>query len=71
MTCYGPLPEIVVEDSGDTFVDKDRLSKEACELVAIVRLQEEIVHYLPGGEMLPPTTLNSKAVAGFRVGPKT
>ncbi len=38
----GPLPEIVIEDSGDTFQDKDRLSREACKLVAIVRLRDQM-----------------------------
>ena len=40
---YGQLPEIVVHDSGDTFVDKDRLGNETCKLVAIVRLRDEMV----------------------------
>ncbi len=39
---HGPLPEIVIEDSGDTFQDKDRLSREACKLVAIVRLRDQM-----------------------------
>jgi len=38
---YGPLPDIRIKDSGDTFQDKDRLSKAACKLVAIVRLRME------------------------------
>jgi hypothetical protein len=68
---HGTLPEIVVQDSGDTFQDKDRLSNQACKLVAIVRLRDQMVRFLPGCKLLPPTRMSGKAVVGLRVGPKT
>jgi len=46
---YGPLPEVVVRDSGDTYVDKDRLGNEACKLVAIVRMRDRMVRWFAGG----------------------
>jgi hypothetical protein len=39
---HGPLPEIVVRDSGDTFQDKDRMSNQACKLIAIERLRDQM-----------------------------
>jgi hypothetical protein len=68
---HGPLPEIVVKDSGDTFVDKDRLGREACKLVAISRLRDRMTRWLSGGKFLPPTTVDNHATVGFKVGPKT
>ncbi len=68
---YGPLPEIVIKDSGDTFLDKERLGREACKLIAIVRLRDQIARWLPGGRYLSPTKVDSHATAGFKVGPRT
>ena len=68
---YGQLPEIVIENSGDTFNDKDRLGKEVCKLLAIVRLRDEMVRLLPGSELLPPTRMDDRAVVGLQAPPKT
>jgi hypothetical protein len=68
---YGPLPEIVVKDSGNSLQDKDQLANQACKLVAIVRLRDQMTRWLAGGKFLPPTTVNSRAAVGFKVGPKT
>jgi hypothetical protein len=68
---HGPLPEIVVKDSGDTFQDKDRLSTQACKLIAIVRLRDEMRRWLRGGKFLPPTRVGGHATVGFKVGPRT
>ena len=51
---HGLLPEIVVKDSGDTFQDKDRLGNQACKLIAIVRLRDEMARFLPGCKLLRP-----------------
>ncbi len=59
----GLLPEIVLLNSGDTFVDKDRLGNRVCWLVAIVKLRDEIVRFLPGCKLLPPTSIDGKAIA--------
>lgn len=68
---HGPLPEIVVKDSGDTFQDKDRLGNQVCRLVAIVRLRDQITRFLPGCKLLPPTSIGDKAIAGLKAGPRT
>jgi hypothetical protein len=68
---HGPLPEIVIEDSGDTFQDKDQLGREACKLVVIVRLRDQMRRWLNGGKYLPPTRVGDNATVGFKVGPRT
>lgn len=68
---HGQLPEMVVKDSGDMFVDKDRLGNETCKLVAIVRLRDEMVRWLRGGKFLPPTMMDNLTIVGFMVGPST
>lgn len=68
---HGPLPEIVVKDSGDTFQDKDRLGNRACWLAAIVRLRNEMARFLPGCKLLPSKSMDGKAIAGLKVGPRT
>ncbi len=50
---HGPLPEIVIKNSSDTFVDKDRLGIAACRLISIVGLREEMIRCVPGGRFLP------------------
>jgi hypothetical protein len=67
---HGPLPEIVVQDRGDTFLDKDRLSNQACKLVAIVRLRNQMTRRLRGGKFLPPTIVDNHATVGFKLGRK-
>jgi len=68
---HGPLPEIVAKDSGDTFQDKDRLSKEACKLIAIVGLREGMIRCMAGGRFLPPTIMDGRAIVGMMKGRKT
>ena len=68
---HGPLPEIVIEVSGDTFLDKDRLADAACKLISIVGLREEMIRSIPGGRFLPPTTMDRKAIVGIVKGQET
>lgn len=63
---HGPLPEIVIEDSGNTFADKERLGTEACKLIAIVRLRDQMTRWLPGGKFLLPTTAGNHPPPGYR-----
>ena len=59
---HGQLPEIVMKNSGDTFQDKDRLGNEVCKLIAIVRLRKEMVRFLPGCKLLPPTNMDGQTI---------
>jgi hypothetical protein len=68
---HGQLPEIAMDNSGDTLQDKDRLGNETCKLIAIVKLRVEMVRCLPGSTLLPPTSMDGKAVVGLQAKPKT
>jgi len=68
---HGPLPEVVVLSSGDAFRDKEAAGREAYKLNAIARLRDELARFLPGGELLPVTTIDARAVVGLKAGPKT
>jgi len=61
----------VMQNSGDTFQDKDQLGREACKLIAIVRLRDQMVRWLAGGTFLPPTTVDGRATVGFKAGRRT
>jgi hypothetical protein len=68
---HGELPAILMKDSGDTFQDKNRLGIEACKLIVIAKLRDEMVRFLPGCRFLPPTSMDSRAIVGLRAKPLT
>ena len=37
----------------------------------MVKLRDEMVRFLPGCKLLPPTNMAGKSIAGFRAKPKT
>jgi hypothetical protein len=41
------------------------------KLIAIVKLRDEMVRFLPGSKLLPPTRMDGNAIAGFQAKPKT
>jgi hypothetical protein len=55
----------------DTFQDKDRHGRDACQLLTIVELWNQIFTWLPGSRLLPPTSIDGKAVVGLHARPKT
>ena len=59
------------ENSEDTLQDKDRLGNETCTLIAIVKLRDQMIRFLPGCKFLPPTRMDGKAVAGLQAKPLT
>jgi hypothetical protein len=68
---HGSLPEIVINNSGDTLKDKDRIRNETCKLIAISGLRDHMRRWLRGGKFLLPTRLDGRAIVGFQVGTKT
>ena len=60
-----------MKNSGDTFQDKNRLGNETCQLIAIIKLREEMVLFLPGCMLLSPTSIDGNAIAGLQAKPKT
>jgi hypothetical protein len=65
---HGQLSEIVIQDSGNTFLDKEDLAREACKLIAIVGLRDEMRRSMRGGKFLRPTKMGDRATVGFKVG---
>lgn len=68
---HGPLPDITVKNSGDTFQDKERLANEACKMLSIVNLRGKMIRFLPGCNLLPPTFMDGMAVVGLQARPMT
>jgi hypothetical protein len=68
---HGQLPDITMQNSGDVFKDKDRLGNEVCKIIAIVKQRDEMVRFLPGGKLLPPTSMDGKAIVGLQAKPMT
>jgi hypothetical protein len=62
---------MVMKNSGDTFQDKDRLANEVCKIIAIVRLRERMIRFLPESTFLPLTRFEGKAIVGIRAKPLT
>ena len=68
---HGQLPEIMMMNSGDSFRDKDRLGNEVCKLIAIVRIRDELIRFLPRATFLPPMRLDGKPIVGLQAKPRT
>jgi hypothetical protein len=68
---HGRLPEISMENSGDTFKDKDRLGNEVCKIIAMVKLRDEIIRFLPGARMLLPMRMDGTVIVGLQAKPRT
>jgi hypothetical protein len=63
---HGPLPVIAMENSGDTFKDKDRLGNEVCKIIAMVKLRDEMIRFLPGCKLLPLTSMDGKVIVDLQ-----
>jgi hypothetical protein len=61
----------VIQNSGDTFKDKDQLTNATCNLIAIVKMRDRMVRFLPGGKFMPPTSMDGNSVTGFQSKPLT
>src|SRR5438876_12445350 len=55
---HGPLPEIVVHDTGDRTEILDAISREAAKLNAIARHREELAGMCPSCRFLPHEMLD-------------
>jgi hypothetical protein len=68
---YGPLPEILITDTGDRYPVLDRIANEAAKLYAIVRVRKDLSEIFPGCEFLLPTRSDEKALVGIRFDDRT
>jgi hypothetical protein len=64
---YGPLPRIVIEDTGDRYLVLERISAEGARMTAVVRFRQELATAFPGTEFLLPTSTEAGVVVGVRV----
>jgi hypothetical protein len=64
---HGPLLEVIVQvDAADRLGALGRLGSEAVNLCTISRLRRELEEAFSGSSFLPPTTMDSKCVAGLQ-----
>lgn len=63
---YGPLPQILIEDTGDRWEVLDAIEREAAKLIAIVRVRKMLGGMYPGCEFLLPTRMDGGWVTGIR-----
>ncbi len=67
----GPLPDILVEDTGDRYSVLDNIIREGAKRIVMVRVRKELAELHPGCEFLLPTSTDKDKVAGFRAAGKT
>ena len=68
---HGPLPELVVRDTGDRTEILDAVSREAAKLNAIARHREELAAMYPSCRFLPHTALDGVVAVGLEAGGRT
>ena len=68
---YGPLPDVVVSDTGDRTAILDEVSRESAKLNAIARHREELAAAYPGCRFLPHKVLDHGVVVGLQAEGRT
>ncbi len=64
---YGPLPDAVIEGTGETYPLLDHVLREAARLIAAARIRREIAAFFPAGaEFMLPTSTDSGSLVGIR-----
>jgi hypothetical protein len=63
---YGPLPDILIHDTGDRHPVLDRIQNEAAKLIAMVRVRQERVGMFRRCKFLLPTKTGEGALVGLR-----
>ena len=63
---YGPLPEILLKDTGERGPVLNALKREAAKLCAIVWIRDDIATLFPGCRFLLPTKTDEGALVGIR-----
>ncbi len=49
---YGPLPEIIIKDTGDRYSVLDNIQRETAKLCTMVRVRDDFAAMFPGCEFL-------------------
>lgn len=63
---YGPLPDILIHDTGDRYPVLDRIANEAAKLIAMVRVRNDLAGIFRGCKFLLPTSTGERALVGLR-----
>lgn len=68
---YGPLPDIVIEDTCDRYPVLDKLTRETAKLFAMVRDRQDLRGIFRGCVFLLPTSTDRGSLVGIRFRGKT
>ena len=68
---HGPLPDAVVEDTGERYPVLEHITREAAKRTAAARIRHQLAEMLPGCEFLLPTPTEKGALVGIRFGENT
>ena len=68
---FGPLPEILVRETGDHLSVIDKIQNETAKLIAIVRIRQDLATMCLGCEFLLPTKTDQGYLVGIRFRGKT
>jgi hypothetical protein len=68
---HGPLPDIVVQDTGDRYAVLDRIIRETANLIATTRIRQDLAELFPNCEFLLPTLTETGALVGIWVEGRT
>jgi hypothetical protein len=68
---YGPLPDILIHDTGDRHPVLHRIHNEAAKLYAIARIRQDLGEMFRGCKFLLPTLTGNGALVGLRFRGKT
>jgi hypothetical protein len=68
---FGPLPEILIKDTGDRYPVLDTIVREAAKLWAIVRVRDDLAAIFPGCKFLLPTKTDEGSLVGLRFAGRT
>jgi len=68
---YGPLPEILIADTGDRLSVLDQIQCETAKLCAIVRVRDDLAAMFPGCEFFLPMKIDTGSVVGLRFDGRT
>jgi hypothetical protein len=68
---WGPLPDIVIEDTGDRYPVLDSIIRETSKRIATIRIRRDLAEVFRGCEFLLPTSTGKGFLVGIRFGSRT
>jgi hypothetical protein len=63
---YGPLPDILIKDTGDRYPVIEKIQRETAKLCAMVRVRDDLAAIFPGCDFLLPMQMETAAAVGLR-----